>query len=156
MNRRDPVQRAFDEFGGEAGLEKHSGAWYRESEEAIAVTHLQRSQYGPQYYLNQGYWIRALGEERFPKEWKCHVRVRVTDLLRDETSRLEELLDLEHDIPDEERTMELAELLGQKLVPLIERGSSLVGLREMLENGTLEGAAVIGQAYEILGTGTRT
>ena len=36
---------------GRAGFTKKSGSWYRRGEETIAVLNLQKSQYGPSYYV---------------------------------------------------------------------------------------------------------
>jgi len=153
VSTRNAVQQAFDQFGGDAGLHKKSGAWYGHGEEVIAVLDLQKSQYGAQYYLNQAFWLRELGDERYPKEWKCHVRERVGSLLPAHAALLERLLDLEHEIPDEERFDELVSLLREELLPLIERGSSVVGLQAMLADGTLEGAFLRGPAQRVLGAG---
>jgi hypothetical protein len=72
---------SFDQFGKEAGLEKKSGSWYGRSDEVISISNLQKSQYGPQYYFNQAFWLRQLGDERFPKENKSHIRARLGSLL---------------------------------------------------------------------------
>jgi hypothetical protein len=124
---RNAVQKAFDRFGRAAGFEKKSGAWYRRCDEVVAVVDLQKSQYGPQYYVNAAFWLRALGEEQYPKTWKSHVQVRLGALLTPELAeRAKRLLDLDQEIPDEQRTEELAELLSESVVPVLKRGCSLV------------------------------
>jgi hypothetical protein len=105
---RNAVQKAFDRFGRAAGFEKKSGAWYRRCDEVVAVVDLQKSQYGPQYYVNVAFWLRALGEEQYPKTWKSHVQVRLGSLLTPELAeRAKRLLDLDQEIPVEQRTEEL-------------------------------------------------
>ena len=94
MNERNAVQQAFDSFGTESGFEKKSGSWYRRSPEVTAVSNLQKSQYGPKYYFNQGFWLRSLGGEPFPKENKCHIRARLESLVPEERSGIDHLLDL--------------------------------------------------------------
>lgn len=152
MSERDAVQQAFDRFGKEAGFEKKSGSWYWRGDEVIAVSNLQKSQYGPQYYLNQGYWLTQFGHERFPKEHKCHIRVRLGSLLPNESSRIEELLDLDREMPDEQRIEALVALLRGRLLPLIERGSSVAGLRALLDEGAFKAAGIRGPAQEALAT----
>jgi hypothetical protein len=125
MRERNAVQRAFDQFGRDAGLEKKSGSWYKRSDEVIAVSNLQRSDYSPRYYINQGFWLQQLGMERFPKYDNCHVWCRLEQLLPASHRRSEELLDLEYAVGDDERLSELVTLLQDGIVPLIEQASSV-------------------------------
>ena len=146
------VHEALERFGCAAGLEKKSGAWYRHGDEVIAVSDLQKSQYGPQYYFNQGFWLRELGEERYPKPLKCHISLRLETLVPEERHRIACLLDLGRQVPDEKRIDEIVALLNDRILPVIERGSSLAGLREMVDDGTLASAAIRGPAQRLLGT----
>lgn len=50
-----------------AGFSKHSGSWYRDTDDVITVAELQKSQYGLQYYVNIALWLRPLGEAKTPK-----------------------------------------------------------------------------------------
>jgi uncharacterized protein DUF4304 len=153
MSDRNAVQQAFDAFGRAAGAEKKSGAWYRRSDEVISISELQKSQYGPSYYFNQAFYLRQLGDEPYPKEHKSHIRTRLEDLLPDEEERIERLLDLEYEMPDDQRAEELERLLVDELLPLIERGSSLDGLRSMMEGGLFDAAAITGPAQRVLRRG---
>lgn len=150
MSERNAVQRAFDRFGTEASFEKKSGSWYRRGDEVISISNLQKSQYGPAYYFNQGFWLRELGDERFPKSSQAHIVTRLEDLAPDAEQRIGELLNLEHEMPDEQRQDELVALLAERLLPLIDRGSSIVGLRAMVDDGTLAGAGIRGPAQQAL------
>lgn len=150
MSERNAVQRAFDQFGSEAGLEKRSGSWYRRGDEVISISNLQKSQYGPQYYFNQGFWLRELGDERFPKSHHAHIVTRLEDLLPDAEQRITQMLDLEYDLPECERVDELVTLLQGRLLPLIERASTLTGLRSMVDDGLFAGAGIRGPAQEAL------
>ena len=95
----------------------------------------QKSQYSPRYYLNIGYYLRAFGDETHPKSWKCGIALRGHDLLGDETD-LDELLDLEHPLDDDDRSVRLYVLL-KELTPHINRGGTIDGLRAMLAPGSL-------------------
>jgi len=151
MSERNAVQQAFDRFGQGAGFEKKSGAWYRRGDEVISISNLQKSQYGPQYYFNQGFWLRQLDDERFPKSHHAHIVTRVEDLVPEAERRIGELLDLEFEMPDEERVDELVALLSERLLPLIERGDSIAGLRSRVGDGTFAGTGIRGPAQEALG-----
>lgn len=151
MSERNAVRHAFDRFGKSAGLEKKSGSWYHHSDEVISVVNLQKSQYGPQYYVNQGFCLREVDNERYPKSHQAHIVTRVEDLVPEIEEQLNVLLDLERDMPDERRIDGLVMLLNQRLLPLIERGDSIAGLRSMVEDGTLAGAGIRGSAQGALG-----
>jgi hypothetical protein len=138
MSKRNAVHRGFDRFGKESGGEKKSGGWYWRSDEVIAVVDLQKSQYGPKYYVNVAFWLRALGEERFPKTSNAHLWVRLGALPGVERETAECLLNLECDVPEEQRVDGLSALLATSVVPLIDRGSSLDGLRSMVDDGTFK------------------
>lgn len=146
MSERDAIQRGFDQFGKEAGGEKKLGSWYRRSDEVISISNLQKSQYGPSYYFNQSFWLREIADEKFPKAHKAHIVARLDDLLPDQEQRVTELLDLEHPMPDDERERQLVALLNERLLPLIERGDSIKGLRFMVDDGTFAGAGIRGPA----------
>lgn len=149
MSERDPTQQAFDRFGRETGLRKKSGSWYRHSTEVISVSNLQRSQFGPAYYLNQAFWLVALGDEQFPKESKCHVRTRLDAVCPDESERLANLLDLDWTMAPERRIDELVGLLRAHLLPLIYGGETLVGLRAMCDGPLKDAALISGRALAV-------
>ena len=150
MKTPNLVEQAVDEFGREARLEKKSHTWYRRSAEVIAVLNLQKSQYGPQYYVNQAFWLRQLGDEPYPKEHECHVRSRLEDIVPEAEGDIQRLLDLEQPVPDAQRTAGLRQLLGDRLLPVIERAGSVAGLRSLRDEGALEGAAVAAPAQRVL------
>ncbi|TRC95815.1 DUF4304 domain-containing protein [Mesorhizobium sp. WSM4303] len=78
--------------------------FYREWPETICVLNLQKSSWGPQFYINAAVWFTRLGPERRPKEYKCHIRWRVDSMMRDEQSKaFARALDLEHPLPADQR-----------------------------------------------------
>ena len=78
--------------------------FYRERPETICMLNLQKSSWGPQFYLNAAVWFTRLGPERRPKEYNCHIRWRVNSQMEDEQSKaFTQALDLEHSLPDDRR-----------------------------------------------------
>lgn len=150
MSDRDAIQQAFDVWGRSAGLEKKSGSWYRLGDEVTSVSTLQKSQYGPSYYINQAFWLRQLGDERFPKDNKCHIRLRLRSLVGADAEWLNQLLDLAWVIPDEDRIVELIAILDERLSPIVERGDSLKGLRGLLDEGAFKASGISGPAQQTL------
>jgi hypothetical protein len=74
------VVKAFEGPLGEAGFRKKSGSWYLDAPETILVANLQKSNWGPQYYVNLAVWFKALGTEEAPKEQFCHLRKRLESI----------------------------------------------------------------------------
>lgn len=59
------------------GFKKTRTTWHRNSSDGVCVFNIQASQYGPEYYLNVGFYISALGNLEKPPEYKCHIRERL-------------------------------------------------------------------------------
>ena len=59
------------------GFKKRNATWHRETADTIQTVNVQGSQWGSEYYLNVGTYIRALGEELTPPEYRCHIRSRI-------------------------------------------------------------------------------
>ena len=145
---RNEVQVEFDAFGKAARMTKHSGSWYSTSDDVIKVLTLQKSQYGLIYYVNIGWWLRALAEAKFPKENELHVRIRLDALVPDRGEEVQSLLDLER--PVENRAERLRELLHSELMAILEHAGSLEGLRALRRKSRLNAAAVRGPAIPLL------
>jgi hypothetical protein len=81
LSERNVVQTSFDEFGKASFGAKKSGSWYRRSDETIVVLNLQKSNYGPSYYVNVAIWLLAAGPADAPKPSHCHVQTRLERLV---------------------------------------------------------------------------
>jgi hypothetical protein len=151
MSEHDIVQTVFDKFAKSAGFSKKSGTWYLRSPETIFVLNLQKSQYGPEYYVNVALWLRVLGEEEAHKENKCQIRTRLTQLVQPYVeARLTDLLDLQSDIDDTSRRAELIGLLNEYVVPLIGAASSLENLRSGPGQELIRKSLVTGSGLGVL------
>ena len=64
--------------------------------------------------------------------------------------RLDQLLDLDHPVPDVDRVAELIAILNDRLLPVIERGSTVAGLRSLLDEGVFKAAGIRGPAQQLL------
>lgn len=58
-------------------FKKRRATWHRRLTDTIQVINVQGSQWGPEYYLNVGTYLRALGAEVAPPEFHCHIRARI-------------------------------------------------------------------------------
>lgn len=150
MSPRNAVQRGFDRFGREAGFEKKSGSWYKRGTSVIAIANLQKSQYSPRYYFNQGFWLREVEDIPFPASHRAHIGLRLGGLLPDCEARINELLDLDVPMPDEQRVDEIVALLNDRLLPIINRADSVEALRKMSADGALSSALIMREAQEAM------
>jgi hypothetical protein len=117
----------------------------------VEVLDLQRSQYGPSYYVNLGFWLLAVATNRSPKIPECHARVRLetlTEKAGGERSDIEAAFDLGSELDEASRAGAIRDALTRYLLPVIERGSTVDGLRSLRKDGTLP--AVRRQAQALL------
>jgi hypothetical protein len=99
-----------------AGFKRKGNYWVINGDEITKMINLQKSQFGNVYYINYGYILQALPLGVF----RTHVENRVAFSTKEENLRLHELLDLDSNISDEERTKALKEILQNKLVSKIQ------------------------------------
>ncbi|RVB77226.1 MULTISPECIES: DUF4304 domain-containing protein [unclassified Mesorhizobium] len=87
--------------------------FYREWPETVCLLNLQKSSWGPQFYLNAAIWLTRFGAERRPKEYNCHIRWRVNSQMEDEQSKaFTQALNLEHPLSDDHRLSLIKEGVG--------------------------------------------
>ena len=60
-----------------AGFKKAGSTWRRDSRDGVHVVNAQASQWGPDFFINLGFYIRTLGNEQAPLENHCQVRARL-------------------------------------------------------------------------------
>jgi hypothetical protein len=113
------------------GFRRHRQAWYRSTREVVQVFNLQKSQWGEQYYMNLGLWLKELGGLATPPESKCHIRIRATELPR--AKAIARLLDLDKDVPSVERSNALRAALVAHVFPFFDACSSLDGIVQLRE-----------------------
>ena len=105
------------------GFKKKDATWHRVQDGFIQTFNVQGSQWSKSFYLNLGIYISALGDRMTPPEYHCHIRNRVEDVA-DDLTRYHTLLDLENDLPPDERFPELNELIVFRAIPWLEEFSN--------------------------------
>ena len=145
----NPLRLALEDVLGPAGFSRKGDSWFRRTDEVVEVVNLQKSQYGHQYYLNYALWLRALGEESFPKEEKCHIRMRAGSIVSSE-EQLVRILDFDSDATDTDRRSEFAKLLAFEFLPFADNCRTLAGLRSLLMAGRLNKAMVHAASKRVL------
>ncbi len=128
------------------GFRRKSNSWYLRTDDTILVVNLQKSIYGDSYFVNLAVWMKALGENTFPRQNHCHIRLRAETLeepiRRDYWDRT--VLNLENtDISDAERTQKILSLLEEKALPFLLSCGSVEGIRKLYREGRLKTGVVL-------------
>lgn len=139
----------------EAGFVGGASTWRKSLLDSILVVDLQKSQYGHQYYLNLGIWLKQLGDAQAPKEHQCHIRLRATALPTEGAKLLERALDFEDmSMSPEQRERFIEEYLQTEVLPFMELTGTVEGAGIALASGKLNKAMVHKKAKELLATKT--
>ncbi|MCL2435395.1 MAG: DUF4304 domain-containing protein [Lentimicrobiaceae bacterium] len=93
------------------GLKKKGNYWVIDGNEITKMVNLQKSQFSNRFYINYGYILKSI-----PLDDMMHIYKRVASIDKRENLRIDELLDLENNIPDKDRLDELKNILLEKLV----------------------------------------
>ena len=76
------------------GFRKVKTTWRKTTDELIYVVNIQGSQWSNEdYYINVAIYIKALGTEINPTEYRCHVRSRIDQEKKSCVSICKEVLD---------------------------------------------------------------
>lgn len=119
------------------GFRKSGATWHRDAHRLIQVFNIQKSQWGDQFYLNVGIYLRDLGDEPRPTEYRCHVRCRAERLLADEElENLRECLNFDRPIDREERYARLQQLVADRIRPWFDANLKLEALVAGLRDNT--------------------
>jgi hypothetical protein len=58
----------------DAGFSFRSGSWYRPTPDVIQIVNLQKSRFGPDHFINIGWWLNGVAAGRRPGEmWNLTV-----------------------------------------------------------------------------------
>lgn len=76
---KDDQIKSLAPFLKAVGFKKKRGSWHREQDDLIHVVNIQGSQWGADFYLNIGVYLKALGQESRPPEYRCHFRSRLSE-----------------------------------------------------------------------------
>jgi hypothetical protein len=144
------LQAAFAPDFKMRGFLKDGPTWRKTSPDAIVFFNIQGSQWGRQFHLNLGAYFRALGTEDRPIESRCHVRLRVSDLVPDRV-RFNDLLDFEKAIAPSDRLEELAALVTEWGIPWLHAMSSCDAARNYMSGHPAPSLFVARDARAVLG-----
>ena len=143
MNATITLAKAMDRALRQAGYLRRSKTWHLDAEETTLVVDLQKSDFGLQYYVNLAAFVKTLGNIRFPKEWKCHVRIRLASLEPLDEYFVARVLDLENkEFEMVERQKILFEYIQDHAIPFLKSLGTLSGIIQAHVQGVLDNAFV--------------
>ena len=135
----------------QAGFKKKGQSWRFATVETIAVLNLQKSQWGPGYYVNLGVLIRALDPHPQPDVFSCQIQTRLAELLP-KFDAARELFDFSNSKYDTgEGYMEMAEVVRSYALPLLKQCGSLDGIRAAIQARPRLGIQAWRAAIDFLG-----
>ena len=113
------IQEVFKPIFKANGFKKNGATWHHVGEDLVKVFNIQGSQWSRYFYFNIGLYLRELGNDQKPTEFKCHVRLRAGQLLsgEKEITKLYELSVFEKEQPIEQRIHQLEELISKLVIP---------------------------------------
>lgn len=115
MEKRD-LMNLLDEVFIPVGLKRKGNNWVSNNKDVLSkIVNLQKSNYGNSFYINYGYIIKGL-----PLTTVTHVESRLAGADRDENKKITDLLNLEVDIPADERLSDLRQIVTDKVVSKIQ------------------------------------
>lgn len=139
MHTVNDTQRSLEQAIGRVlkplGYRKRASTWRRERDAVVSVLNLQKSQWGDDWYMNLGVYLKALGAEADPPEYRCHVRCRAATLGKREMPR----------DPDG-----LATLTQDVAVPWLEALSTTQGIAAFLSSDESRVCTVSARVAEVL------
>jgi hypothetical protein len=121
---------------------RHKRTWYRTNEDTHTLVDLQKSQWGGQYYVNLGVYIRSLGENPFPQEFQCHIRGRLTAISGLDSQEIERALDLERSDFSPERRQAVVRPALETAVAFLDARSAIPQLRDLHARGQLDAGGI--------------
>lgn len=121
------------------GFVKKGGAWYSTNPKTVTVVTLTKFQYGNLYFFDVFAWFREVEDIAFPLPRKCHVRLRIDENMPANDRLFAEYLNLEREMPDDQRSELIVEKLNEHFVPLLEIFASTDKLREQWAVGEYVG-----------------
>lgn len=132
-------EAVFEPFK-QSGFTRKGQSWYFRGKDTIVVANLQKSDWGPQYYINIGFWLKDFGEESFPPYNQCHLYYRVERIFRDHRDLINHSCSLIES--DNILIGSLSEFIEKELIPFLRNCTELEYLKKLMKEGRLEGGLV--------------
>lgn len=127
---------------------KRGHSWYLDGEDSVIVVNLQKSDFGEEYFMNIGIWIKTLGQALFPKQNQCHLSCRVERLFPEDQEMIWNGLSL--DKANLQALLDLSEFISLKLIPFLNDCTQKHKLTEFMTLGRFKSGLISKEARDYL------
>jgi hypothetical protein len=131
-----------------AGFVKKGLSWWIDSKDIIVVVNLQKCDWGDYYFINIGFWLKALEKGLFPKEHECHLSYRAESLFPEQRELI--LVSCHLEMSDPELLADLSTFIESPLIPFLIECTQESKLKELLAQGVLNNGLVWIEARKYL------
>jgi hypothetical protein len=135
----NPIRQVFQDWGRQHGFMSHASELVKRYEETVVMLQLQRSRHASRYYLNVGFGIRRLHDKPATQYKSNDISLRAENLMGNSAASLPALLDLRCALDFGSRQVALRACLDD-LLPALEQGSTVDGLRTLWADGEFRAA----------------
>lgn len=149
------MEMALKPFMKQLGFKKAGPTWHRSMGIGVQVLNIQGSQWSKSFYLNLGVYFHALGCEERPREYQCHIRQRLCQLV-DDLPGCNDTLSFDIEMEPEARVTELRHMVSVFAIPWLEQHSDFDGARTYLSDENRVGFPVQKETWEYLGIKPRS
>lgn len=119
---------------------KKGQSWYLDGEDAIIVVNLQKSNFGEEYFMNIGIWLKGLGSTLFPKENQCHLFIRLERLFPEDRELITRGFSLE--TTNMQTLSDLSEFIKFKLFPFLQDCTNINKLKDFAAMGKFKAGLI--------------
>ena len=122
------LENMLKPFMKSRGFKKKGGSWCKDVGDFLQIVNIQGSPYSKIFYINLAVYIKALGNNEWPAEYDCHIRIRLNSFCLEKG--VTELLNFENFGVDELPREKLVEILESDGIPWLESCSSYEGAKK--------------------------
>ena len=133
----------------ELGFKKTSGSWHKENDDIHFLVNLQKSNYGANYYINLGIFLKMISDGNYREE-KSHLRTRVESLVFNDECEIIDALNLEKTMVEEQRLLVLEKILKGRVMEFFESNSSREKIENNYKSGQFKKILVRKELYNLL------
>lgn len=138
------------------GFRKAGSTWHRDQDRIIQVMNIQKSQWSDRFYINVGIYLKDLGTEARPTEYRCHVRCRAEQLVSPaELPELHLLLNFTEPVPPVERYAKLRAFVAKSVLAWLDANSTKEALADTLRTTGTKGFFIMKGVPECLAITTQ-
>ncbi len=148
MDISNPVKEAIAAHLPGLGFKYKAGTWSKDQPDVAQYLRLQKSNYGQQYYINIGIWLKDLGKEMPTKENEWHIRTRAESLV--DSTDVKESLDLDSQLSYEFRAKILKRVLCKEVSEFFALTDSRASIAAAISSDRLRGAAIKKKIADLL------